>query len=100
MRLEQAVDRGFRDEVAVLVGEAYCQLAWGQVGFGQCQLEDMATHRLGDAVPDPVRARRPIGQCLRASGLEPLAPAIERRRWNIEVAQRAPHRKMDCSTRR
>jgi hypothetical protein len=54
MRLEQAVDRGFRDEVASLVGEPHRQLARRQLGFRQCQVQDTGALRFGNAVPYPI----------------------------------------------
>ena len=40
--LEQAVDGRFRDEVALHVGERYCQFPWRQLRLIQGQLYDLA----------------------------------------------------------
>src|SRR3546814_253298 len=62
VRLEQAVNRGFRYEVALLVGEAHRQFAGaeiGRVGF-QRHFDDLVLDVVTDAVPHAARRRWPI----------------------------------------
>jgi hypothetical protein len=61
MRLEQAVDRGFRDEVLALVNEAHGQLTRRQLRRLQRQRDDLIANVIWNAVPDAVRPRAVIG---------------------------------------
>jgi hypothetical protein len=60
MRLQQAVDRGFRNKVLLLFGEYDCQLPRRQFRL----LEPERNNRFGDgireSVPDPARRRLAI----------------------------------------
>lgn len=55
MRLEQAVDRGFRDEVLALVDEAHRQLARREFRHLQRQRDDLTggVEALADRLPRP-----------------------------------------------
>ena len=57
MGLEQAVNRGFRHEVALLVGEAHRQFTRGQLRLFQRHLDDLVMDVCRDAVPHPARAQ-------------------------------------------
>ena len=79
VRLEQATDRRFRDEVAALVGEAHRQLAWGQFGLFERHLDERGPHIVRDAVPHPARLRWSIFQSFGTAGL--IAVVTCGRRW-------------------
>ena len=65
--LEQPIDRRFRDEVAVCIGEARGQLARRQLGNIQRHRDDALAHIIGDAVPDAIRPRRLVLERLRST---------------------------------
>jgi hypothetical protein len=89
MRLEQAVDRGFGDEIALLVGEAHGEFARRQLRLGQGEIDDLLAPGIGDAVPDAIGSRRAIGQGFGPATLVAVMPAIEGGRRDAELAQRA-----------
>jgi hypothetical protein len=60
VRLQKPVDAGFRDKVALRVGEPHRQLPRRQVGFIQRQVDDLPAHRIGDAVADATGVRTPV----------------------------------------
>ena len=94
MRLEQAVHRGFRDEVLPLVGEAHGQLARRQLRLIQGQLDDLAANLVGDAVPDPLGLGLAILQSLWAAGLVEIVPALEGGSREAEHLQRSTNGQM------
>jgi len=53
MGLEQTVDRSLGDEIAFRIRERHGQLPWRQLWLVQRQLNDLVSHDIGDAVPDP-----------------------------------------------
>ena len=55
MGLEQTVDRNLGDEITFRIRERHGQLPWRQLWLIQCQLNDLVSHNIGDAVPDPAR---------------------------------------------
>jgi hypothetical protein len=65
VRLQQPIDRSFRDEVLPLVGEPNGQFARRQLRQLQRQVDDLAADVVGNTVPDPIWPRSVIGQCLR-----------------------------------
>ena len=92
MRLQQAVDRGLGDEVALAIGEAHGQLARRQRRLLDRQLDDALAHVIGDAVPDAVRPRRAIGQRLRPAATVSVVPAVKGCPRNAELGQGTAHR--------
>ena len=89
MRLEQAVDRGFGDKIALLVGEAHGKFARREFRLGKGEVDDLTARCIGDAVPDAIGLRRTIGQGFRATTVVAVDPAIECRRRDAQLAQRA-----------
>src|SRR5205085_8478316 len=83
--LEQAVDRGLGDEVALAIGKAHGQLARRQRRLLDRQLDDVLAHVIGDAVPDAVRPRRAIGQRLRPAVTVSVVPAVKGCPRNAEL---------------
>src|SRR3546814_16172903 len=78
VRLEQAVNRGFRYEVALLVGEAHRQFAGaeiGRVGF-QRHFDDLVLDVVTDAVPHAARRRWPILSRLRPAPTITVIPTV------------------------
>ena len=82
MRLEQAVDGRFRDEVALPVGERYCQFPWRQLRLIQGQLDDLAADIVRDTVPDPAGTAIAVFKTGLGKGPIAIVPAIECGRWN------------------
>src|SRR5690606_5662239 len=58
------------------------------------QLDDLVTHLIGDAVPDPLRPGFAIFQRIDAAGKEAVIPAIEGRARYAEFLQCAPRRQV------
>jgi hypothetical protein len=56
MRLQQTIDRGFRDEVLALVDEAHGQLARRLLRRLQRQRDDLIANVIWNALPDAIRA--------------------------------------------
>jgi hypothetical protein len=56
MRFEQAIDRGLRHEVVLLVGKAHRQFSRRQFRLFQRHLDDPAPDVGLNAVPNPVRS--------------------------------------------
>ena len=94
LRLQQPIHRRFRDEVALLVGEAHRQLARAQFRLAQRQFDDLGPDRLGDPVPDAIGPRAVIGERLDPAGAIAIIPAVERGARDAERRQRAPRRQM------
>ena len=87
--LEQLVNRGFRHEVALFVGEAHGQFAGAEVGRLQRHLDDLVLDVVADAVPHPARRRRFILQCFRPAFEVAVVPAVEGPAGDAELIQRA-----------
>lgn len=77
MGLQQAVDRGFKQEVALLVGEAHGQLTWGELTVMQSHLDNPVLHFGRDAIPRPAWGQRAILQRLGATGQVTIVRAVE-----------------------
>jgi len=77
--LEQAINRGFRHEVALGIGEAHGQLPWRELRLVEGQSDDPRADVIGDPVPPPIRPRTAIVQRLWPAGLILIVPTIERR---------------------
>ena len=56
VRLQQPIDRSFRDKILFLVGEAHGQLSRRQLREFQRQIDDLVANVLRDAVPDTIRS--------------------------------------------
>ena len=56
VRLQQPIDRSFRDKILFLVGEAHGQLSRRQFGDLQRQIDDLAADIVRDPVPDTIRS--------------------------------------------
>jgi hypothetical protein len=87
--LEQPVNRGFRHEVALLVGEVHGQFPGAQLRLFQRQLDDLVVDISRDAVPHPARRRWPIFQRLRPAFKVAVIPAVECPAGDAELVQRA-----------
>ena len=87
MGLQEAVNRGFRHEVALLVGEAHRQFARGKLGRLERHLDDLRADILGDAVPHPARRRGAILKGFRTALEEAVIPAVERPARNTQLVQ-------------
>jgi hypothetical protein len=82
MRLEQGIDRGFGDEVALLVGEAHSEFARREFGLGQGKVDDLPALGVVDTVPHALGPRWLIGQGFGPAALVAVEPAIASdRRW-------------------
>ena len=92
MDLENPIDRGFRDEVALSVREPDSQLAGTQFRFLQGQFDDLLTDCIGDSVPHPARACRAVFEPDFTEGLIQIVPAVERGLRDAELVQRPPDR--------
>ena len=88
MGLQQAVNCGFRHEVALLVSEADRQFAGAELAVIQCHLDDLVLDVLSDAVPHPARRRRSIRERLQATIEVAVIPAVKRPAGNAELIQR------------
>ena len=60
--------RGFRDEIALGVGEFDRQFAGRQFRLFQGKVNDLPADRVGDAVPNPARRAGPVGEAAFAQG--------------------------------
>ena len=87
--LQQAVNRGFRHEVALPIGEAHGQFPGAQLRLFQRQLDDLVVDARRDAVPHPARRRWPIFQRLRPAFEVAIIPAVECPTRDAELVQRA-----------
>src|SRR3546814_19893156 len=91
VRLGQAVNLGFRYEVALLVDEAHRQFAGaeiGRVGF-QRHFDDLVLDVVTDAVPHAARRRWPILYRFRPAPKITVIPTVERPAGDAELVQRA-----------
>ncbi len=87
LRLEQPVDRGFRDEVAAFIGEGDRQLARRQLWLIEGKVDDLLADVIGDTVPDPFRPWPTILECVHTAGQETVVPAMESGAGNAELLQ-------------
>ncbi|OAG75493.1 hypothetical protein Amal_03311 [Acetobacter malorum] len=77
MGLEQAIDRGFRDEIALFVGEPHGNFTRRQFRRLQRQINDLCTDIVRDAVPYPIGSRGFVRQGFRAARPIEIAPAVK-----------------------
>src|SRR5271168_4552411 len=92
--LEQAINRGFRYEVALDIGKAHGQFPWREVRLVEGQCDDPCADVIGDTVPYPIRPRAAIVQGLWPTGLILIAPSIERGSRDSDLRQRATNRQV------
>ena len=89
MGLEQAVNRGFRHEVELLVGEPHRQFARRELGLIQCQFDDLIMDLSRYPVPHSARRRWPVFQRLRAAIEVAVIPAAKVPACNAQMFKRA-----------
>jgi hypothetical protein len=77
VRLQEPVDRGFRDKVALLVDERDGQLPRRQLRRFESELKHRLSNRSGEFVPYPPRRRDAILEAFRVAGSIAIVPAIE-----------------------
>ena len=94
MGLEQAINRGFRHEVAFDIGKAHGQFAGRELRLVERQCDDPCADVIGDAVPHPIRPRAAIVQRLWPSSLIKIAPSIKSGSRDTDLLQRASRRQM------
>src|SRR5271170_1565228 len=94
VRLEQSIHRGFRDKIAFGIGEACGEFARRQLRHVQSHRDDAFAHLVGDAIPDPIRLRRFVFECLRPAGLEARIPSVECRGQDADCLQRPSRRQV------
>ena len=94
MGLQQAVDRGFGHEVALLVGKAHGQLPQGEFGLLERQLDDPIMDGRWDAVPYSARGGRPIGQRVRAALKVTIIPVAKGPARDAQLLQRPSRRQV------
>jgi hypothetical protein len=98
MRLQQAIDRSLSDKILPFVGEANRQLSRRQLRKLQRQVDDLAADIVRDAIPDPVRSRAVICQCLNAALAVAIVPSIKRGAGMPSLSNVRLAGKCDCST--
>jgi hypothetical protein len=92
--LEDAVRRGFRDEVSLLVGVLDRQLPRREVFVLERELHDVPANLVRDAVPDRPGSWGLVGQSIEAT-LDPTGvPVVVGAARDPEHGQRALHRQM------
>jgi hypothetical protein len=92
VRLQEPVNRGFRDEVALLVDERDGQLSRRQLRLFERELKHRLSNRSREFVPHPPRRRRAILEAFSVTGSIAIVPAIEGGPWDPELGQGAPYR--------
>src|SRR5450755_4714865 len=90
----QPIDRGFRDKILFLVGEAHGQLSWRQLWKLQRQVDDLASDIIRDPVPDTIWSGTVVSQRLRPALTISVIPAVERSAGDAEFVQGALGRQM------
>src|SRR4051794_6163922 len=88
VRFQQSIDRGLRDEVLFLIGEAHRQFAWAEFGQGERQVDDLVPDRLGYPVPDAIGPGAPVTERLRAAVPVAVVPSIKGRPRDAELLER------------
>src|SRR3954454_4234305 len=94
VRFQQSIDRGLRDEVLFLIGEAHRQFAWAEFGQGERQVDDLVPDRLGYPVPDAIGPGAPVTERLRAAVPVAVVPSIKGRPRDAELLERPACRQM------
>ncbi len=89
MLFEDAVDSGFRDEVAVFVSKADSQLSLGELGQIQRPLDKGLANILWHLVSDGWGHSLPVFQRLNPAGRVPVVPVVKRGFWNAQRHQRS-----------
>ena len=94
MGLQQSVNTGLRDEVALGFGKPDRQLSRAQLRLFQGQFDDLVMDMLRDPVPDPARARGFVLQRLWTARLIKIVPAIEGGSADADPLQRLTRRQV------
>src|SRR5208282_5373332 len=92
VRLQEPVNRGFRDEVLLAVDERDGQLPRRQLRLFECELEHRLSNRSGELVPYLPWRRGPILEVFIMAGSIAIVPAIKGGPWDAELSQGPPYR--------
>ncbi len=88
MLFEDAVDGGFREEIAAFVSKSDSQLPRGELSQVKCPLDKGLPNILRHLIPYGVGHRLPVFQSLNAVGQVPVVPVVTRGLGNAQRHQR------------
>ena len=87
IRSYYAVNTGFRDEVAPLIGERHRQFAGREFRLIQGHFQHLQTHLIRDAVPDPAGATTPVFESSLTEPAIQIVPSVKGRTRHADLLQ-------------